>query len=887
MALPDPLGLVGVKLGPYIVRDPVSEGGVAVIYRGEHESLHSAVAIKVLVAEHVAADLRPTLEQMFLREAQILSQLRSEDILRALDHGRVVCPADGIERPYIVVDYLEGRPLSDDLEQRAAVVPRRPYALTEAIAVLTPIVRALGVCHASGIVHRDVNPRNVFLEDVPGGGVRAKLIDFGFAKEVYRTEALRLGAVDTTLFARSPDYAAPEHYDREQYGELSETTDTYTLALMVVEMLTLERPLRGVTDTDLWLATKDESDRPTPRNRGAKVNDRVEALFAEALAVDQLKRPQVLSEWWDRVVAAGSAPFGVSDLGGQVAARGGVGPAGAEAGGRAGAGGGASGSRSEWGRRDENGAGGRDENGAGNFEEATGRRRLRAEQAKRRGLRAEQAKRWGAGIWIGIGVALVAAVVGAAAWWRMRPLQCLSGFADCNGERGDGCETAIEKDPTSCGACGKSCSQVAGVGCVAGRCVVTACSDGFKDCNANAADGCEMDVRTDAANCGECGRGCSGEGAKSAACIAGKCELACKAGFSDCNGDSADGCETSIWRDAKNCGRCGATCDTSCAEGLCAPSVLVSGVAARLISAHAGAVYYFDESAHQISRVSAGEKPVSVANGVSGVTGLRVVNDRLVWATSSGVFSRSIGAEGAPVERISTSFAGETPLIASQTGYVSWAVRAPAPLDGKLHKKEAKHAPVAPEARQVIAAQLGDRGKPALASAECNEWPRAFAADDRDVYCCDATTPLASVVCEDHKCTHHDIPVACPDAIAMDAARLYVASDVRVFALDRKSNALTVLAKRKRYPKDLVVAGTNAYWVEGATDVYRLTLDTTSLTPGPQLVARRQTDVVALSADETAVYWIARAMDGKAASGAAKTEATFAVYSVALGERGP
>src|ERR1700753_2998334 len=309
MALPDPLGLVGVKLGPYVVRESITEGGVAVIYRGEHESLQSAVAVKVLMAELVAEDIRPTLEQMFLREAQIPSQLRSEDILRALDHGRVVCPADGIERPYIVVDYLVGRPLSDDLAQRMAEIPKRPYTLPEAVETLEPIVRALGVCHASGIVHRDVNPRNVFLEELGGGAARAKLIDFGFAKEVYRTEALRLEDVSGTLFARSPDYAAPEHYDREKYGELSETTDTYTLALMIVEMLTLERPLKGVTDTDLWLAPTEEKARPhPPRGRGARGDDRVEALFAEALAVDQLKRPQVLSEWWERLAAAARAP---------------------------------------------------------------------------------------------------------------------------------------------------------------------------------------------------------------------------------------------------------------------------------------------------------------------------------------------------------------------------------------------------------------------------------------------------------------------------------------------------------------------------------------------------------------------------------------------------
>ena len=67
MTLPDPLGLVGVKLGPYVVREQVTEGGVAVIYKGEHEALQSVVAIKVLIPELVEEGVRTTFEQLFLR----------------------------------------------------------------------------------------------------------------------------------------------------------------------------------------------------------------------------------------------------------------------------------------------------------------------------------------------------------------------------------------------------------------------------------------------------------------------------------------------------------------------------------------------------------------------------------------------------------------------------------------------------------------------------------------------------------------------------------------------------------------------------------------------------------------------------------------------------
>src|SRR5687767_8793174 len=127
--LKDYLGLINVKVGPYVIRECVAMGGVAVVYRAEHETMKSPVAVKVLTPEVVQDAVRPTLEQLFLREAQILGQLRSEDILRAFDHGRVLCQADRIERPYMVVEWLEGRVLSDELDRRRR--DRRPYSLPE------------------------------------------------------------------------------------------------------------------------------------------------------------------------------------------------------------------------------------------------------------------------------------------------------------------------------------------------------------------------------------------------------------------------------------------------------------------------------------------------------------------------------------------------------------------------------------------------------------------------------------------------------------------------------------------------------------------------------------------------------------------------------------
>jgi hypothetical protein len=495
-------------------------------------------------------------------------------------------------------------------------------------------------------------------------------------------------------------------------------------------------------------------------------------------------------------------------------------------------------------------------------------------------LRPEKRRSGGARVFLVL-VLLLLVAGGFGGWWFLRPLQCPAGFADCNGQRGDGCETALERDPASCGGCGLACAHVPGVGCVDGHCHVTACpSPGTKDCNGIETDGCETDVRSDLANCGECGNACVAEGAKSVGCVASKCEITCKPGLADCNGVGKDGCETSLLKDTKNCGRCGTACTSSpCVDGLCAPLVLVSGMHTKHLTAKAGGLYYWNEDGHRIERVSVAEKPVVVVSGVTDLTGLAIGGDRLIWATSGGVFGRAVGDNAATPDRLAGPTTGETPLVTAQTGFVSWALRAAPASSTAARKKETKHAAVPGERRRVLSAAFGARGKATSPSVECNEWPRTFAADDHDTYCCDETTVLASVSCEGAKCTHRDFNAGCPDGLAMDVDRVYFGQDVRILSVDRKSNALGVFVKRKRHPHGIVLAGGFLYWLEGEhpADIFRIAKDAATGT-APEALARHQNDLVALAADETAVYWVTLPSGGKG-------EAGGTIYMLPVGEK--
>jgi len=153
---------------------------------------------------------------------------------------------------------------------------------------------------------------------------------------------------------------------------------------------------------------------------------------------------------------------------------------------------------------------------------------------------------------------------------------CDAGWGDCDGIANNGCEYDVTSDVNNCGGCGVVCVFANGTGdCIDGACVVSACDEGFADCNGDPADGCEVDLNNDPENCNTCGNACEYDNA-TGICNAGTCEMgACDAGFDDCNEDDADGCEIDTDNDINNCGTCGTVCDLEnvadnfCSEGEC------------------------------------------------------------------------------------------------------------------------------------------------------------------------------------------------------------------------------------------------------------------------------------------------------------------------------
>lgn len=177
--------------------------------------------------------------------------------------------------------------------------------------------------------------------------------------------------------------------------------------------------------------------------------------------------------------------------------------------------------------------------------------------------------------------------------------QCVAGFGNCNGDRGDGCEQSLSDVVTSCGLCGRTCTATnAAPVCVAGRCGLGACSTGYADCNDDDLDGCEVDTRVDPAHCGACRAACALPHASST-CTASACAVTtCEAPWANCDGAAPNGCEVDTRTDALHCGRCGFACGPgqACVDARCrAEELLVFGGALSFASsATTREVYRFD-----------------------------------------------------------------------------------------------------------------------------------------------------------------------------------------------------------------------------------------------------------------------------------------------------
>ncbi len=174
--------------------------------------------------------------------------------------------------------------------------------------------------------------------------------------------------------------------------------------------------------------------------------------------------------------------------------------------------------------------------------------------------------------------------VGACSGGTCNVGTCVSGFANCDGMAANGCEVNAETDVNHCGSCATVCTMgphVSARTCVVGRCGIT-CEVGFADCDGDPGNGCEADLVTSPTQCGVCGTVCPSRANAPAACVSRACALVCTSGYASCDGDEANGCETDTRSSEAHCGACGRACSapnasTGCSGSMCQITACGSG----------------------------------------------------------------------------------------------------------------------------------------------------------------------------------------------------------------------------------------------------------------------------------------------------------------------
>ncbi len=211
--------LVGMQLsGRYRLDAQIGAGGMSTVYRAFDANLERRVAIKLLHRE-IAAD-SDQLER-FRREARAVAQLSHPHIVGVIDAG------EDEGRPYIVFEYVEGK----TLKERIRAIGRLP--VDESLAYAIEIARALGCAHSHDIVHRDVKPQNVLIDEEGS----AKVTDFGIARSLRDDGLTADGRVLGTT-----DYVSPE----QALGhDVNGQSDIYSLGVVLYEMLTGDVPFHG------------------------------------------------------------------------------------------------------------------------------------------------------------------------------------------------------------------------------------------------------------------------------------------------------------------------------------------------------------------------------------------------------------------------------------------------------------------------------------------------------------------------------------------------------------------------------------------------------------------------------------------------------------------
>ena len=246
--LKSPVKTGDVVGGKYRVEKVLGAGGMGVVVAATHVDLDQKVALKFILPQALAG--KGNVER-FLREARAVVRLKSEHVAKVFDVGREVVADGEEERPYMVLELLEGMDLSKLNREKG------PFAVADAVEYVLQACEALVEAHALGIVHRDLKPQNLFVTRRLNGTPLVKVLDFGISKAVGPAAEGQMSLTDSTAVIGSPLYMAPEQMRSARAAEIR--SDIWALGVILYELLGGQLPFDGETVTEVCIRVVNES----------------------------------------------------------------------------------------------------------------------------------------------------------------------------------------------------------------------------------------------------------------------------------------------------------------------------------------------------------------------------------------------------------------------------------------------------------------------------------------------------------------------------------------------------------------------------------------------------------------------------------------------------
>lgn len=275
-----------IVAGKYRIDRLIGQGGMGKVFAATHLQLDQQVAIKVLLRDS------GEIVDRFRSEARRAARFRGEHVVRVLDVGDLPTGT-----PYIVMELLEGRDLADLLKERGRLHP------SEAVQYLLQACLGLAEVHASGVVHRDLKPQNLFLTQAIDQSTVLKILDFGVAKELLLT--LETGSGEpitrTNSMLGSPQYMSPEQVRSARSVGIA--TDIWALGVVLYQLVTGKLPFNSPSMVDLLTEISEHAPK-RPRSLVPELPADLEDTILACLEKDPARRPHVAA------LAAALAPHG-------------------------------------------------------------------------------------------------------------------------------------------------------------------------------------------------------------------------------------------------------------------------------------------------------------------------------------------------------------------------------------------------------------------------------------------------------------------------------------------------------------------------------------------------------------------------------------------------